>query len=53
MDPNKLVPNSHKTGSQPQRKPPAPPAVTAIKNGLHPMSKTVQALVGNNKKKGS
>jgi hypothetical protein len=52
MDPNKLVPNSHKPGSQ-APKPPAPPAVTAMKNGLHPMSKTVQALVGNNRKKGT
>jgi hypothetical protein len=53
MDPNKLVPNSHKPSPSSKPKPPAPPAVTAMKNNLHPMSKTVQAIVGNNRKKGS
>ena len=42
--------NNHKKATT-GPKPPAPPAVVAMKVGLHPMSKAVQSLIGNNKKK--
>jgi hypothetical protein len=52
MDPAKLIISTHKPSTA-APKPPAPPAVVAMRAGLHPMSKTVQALMGANKKKGS
>jgi hypothetical protein len=51
MDPNKLVPNSHKKAVE--TKPKAPPVVVSQRAGLHPMSKTAQGLMGVNRKKGS
>lgn len=45
--------NTHYHKKTQERKPKAPPVVTAQKAGLHPMSNTVQGLLGVNKKKGS
>jgi len=45
--------NLYRKKEQPnsEPKPSRPAAVIAIQAGLHPASKTVQALLGNNKRK--
>lgn len=46
--------NTHSHKKVQERKPKAPPVVTAQRAGLHPMSQTVQGLLGiNQHKKGS